>query len=124
MNPFDNLADHLRSKLPDGVQVYAYPPDVVKAPAVVIDPESAAPYTQAPGSVAWACGVDVVVSRSNVEAAVTNAIELGFLVVAAYRTAPETTRWITLGDFATFTVGGTEMFKGTVETVMITKEIV
>lgn len=82
-----DLAEHLRTQVPDLVAVWDHPAEVTAVPAAVIHPapgEYWVPWTLGgPGVVAWAIVVEVVVQRTNPAAALDALEALGAEVIGA-----------------------------------------
>ena len=125
MNPLETLADYLDTNLPDGIQVYGYAADTVKAPAVVIVPGSPfnIPYTQGgPNSVAWGLELKIVVSRSQPKYGLRMLYDMRREITDLLEGAPEPARWLAFDSIETTQVGGADLLQGTLTVVIVAQE--
>lgn len=85
-----DLADHIRTQVPDLAAVWDHPAEVTAVPAVVVHPapgEYWVPWTMGgPSLVAWAVVVEVIVQRTDPGAALDALEALGAEVIAALGT--------------------------------------
>lgn len=125
MTELEALATFLDAGLPDGIQVYGYPPDQVTPPAVVVTPgdPAQAPYTQAgPGSVFWGVEIKIVAKRAQPQYAMRSLFETRFLVTQLLRTYTATTRWLSFGELTTIKIGDIDYLQGTLTCTLITDD--
>ena len=125
MNPLERLADYLDANLPDGIQVYGWAADTVKAPAVVLAPGDPfqVPFTQGgPDAVAWGIEAQVLVSRSQPKHALRAVYELRKQITDLLGDAPEATRWLSFDAIGTVQVGEADLLQGTLTLVIISEE--
>jgi hypothetical protein len=116
----EDLAAYLDANLPDGINVYGYPPDVFAVPAVVIDPVDQVPYTAGgPLNVAWGLELKLVVSRTQPQYGLRSLYELRKQITDLFQDAPDSTRWSEFGDIGTVQVGDADYLQGTLVTVVI-----
>ncbi len=126
-NAFETLAEFLDAGLPDGVQVYGWSADSVKAPAVVLTPGSPlqVPVSMGPKGasvVAWAVECQLLVSRSQPKDALRALYTLRKQITTLLPTAPDSTRWIEFGDVDTISVGDQELLQGTLALIIQAEE--
>jgi len=99
------------------LSVHAHPAEVTAVPAIVIHPAAGAPYVEpftvsGPGSVVVQLVLELIVSRSDMAAALEQIEELFAECVAALQTVPGTPRWQALADLGEVTVGGSDALSG------------
>jgi len=125
LNPLEAVASYLDFNLPDGIQVYGWAADTVKAPAVVLTPGSPfqAPYNQGgPSAVAWGVEMQLLVSRSQVRQSLSAIYDLRKMVTDLLVDAPYSTRWLSFDSIETVQVGEADLLQGTLTVVSIAQE--
>ncbi len=123
-NPLESLAEYLDTNL-DGVQVYGWAADSVKAPAIVLTPATPfqAPYTQANwDTVIWGVEAQLVVSRSQPRESLRALYALRVSITDILEGAPDSTRALALDDIGTVTVGSAELLQGTLTLAIVAKK--
>jgi hypothetical protein len=119
------LAAFLDAGLPNGIQVYGYPPEQVTPPAVVVTPgdPAQAPYTMAgPGSMIWGVEIKIVAKRAQPQYALRSLFEIRFLVTQLLLTYDKTARWLSFSDVVTTKVGDIDYLQGTLTVTLITDD--
>ena len=110
------FAAFLRTVYLDSVNVYEYPPDVLYAPCLVLNPADPyiVPYTQSgPGNALWSLEVMFIVSRTKTDESLTR-LEFMWASFQEDIRAFAQTRWLEFGEIATTTIGEVEYLTGTV----------
>ena len=117
----DAIADLIRIGVPDGVQVYPYPAEQIKVPAVVVGSMDWTPRTMnSLKSVGWEISIPVAVTRSKPEYGVDSLEALSLdvaraLLLEGFRVEGFTTD-------GTEPVGGVDHLQGTLTVIYQTQE--
>ena len=121
-SPRVTLAAAILAAVGDGVQVYAFPPEVLVPPAVVITP--ADPY-QAPATAAgalgaaWAFDINIILGRWKADQAL-DAMERAREVVT--KSLPAGWRWVDFGDIGETIINKKAYLSGTLGVAVINTE--
>lgn len=124
-NALEELAEYLDANLPDGIQVYGWAADTVKAPAVVLTPGDPfqVPYTQGgPAAVAWGVEAKLLVSRSQPMYALRALYDLRRGITDLFSGAPDQTRWLSFNSIDTVQVADADLLSGTLTLVIVAQE--
>ena len=111
------FAAYLRDVYLDSINVYEYPPDVLYAPAIILNPSDPyiVPYDQAgPLHALWGLEAMFLVNRSKTDESLTRLEFMWATFQEDIKAFPLTTRWLSFGEISTTTVGEVEYLTGTV----------
>ena len=110
------FAAFLRTVYLESINVYEYPPDVLYAPCLVLNPGDPyiVPYVQAgPGQALWSLEVMFIVNRAKTDESLTR-LEFMWADFQDVIQGFAQTRWLEFGEIATTTIGEVEYLTGTV----------
>ena len=126
MYPVEDLATHLDTELPDGVNVYGWAADIGKLPAVALIPGDPAVtiITQAPGNevLAWGVELTIVVSRSQPKYALRAIYDLFQQVRLAAESSPDQVRIVALESIGDLDWAGEDALAGSVPIIITRQE--
>ena len=115
-NARQKLAAYLRGVYLDSVNVYEYPPDVLYAAALVINPSDpyVVPYDQGgPGFGLWGFEIVLVTQRAKTDEGLVR-LEFMWAQFQELLKGHENSRWISFGEIGTTTIADIEYLTGTV----------
>ena len=111
------FATYLRDVYLDSINVYEYPPDVLYAPAIILNPSDPyiVPYDQGgPHHALWGLEAMFLVNRSKTDESLTRLEFMWATFQEDIKGFQLTTRWLSFGEISTTTVGEVEYLTGTV----------
>ena len=118
------LVAFLKGVYLESINVYDAPPDVLKAPALVVNPSDPyiVPYDQGgPNMALWGFEIVMVVSRAKVDESLTR-LEFMFASLQEDLKGFPNTRWVSFGEVGTTDVSDVPMLTATVS-VLVSAEL-